>query len=80
MRTTEIVISKKLAYSIGIGLVILASALLFGGKFSAFDFGRSQNSAGAGTTSTDSVNLAAGSAEKFAYLSGKGERRSVGST
>ena len=80
MKSTEIVVSKKLVYGIGIVLITLAALTLFGGKFSAFDFGRSQNSAGTGTAPADSINLAAGSTEKFAFLSGKGEKRSVGST
>ena len=80
MKRDQIVVSKKVVYGVSAGLGIAILLLLFGGKFSAFDFGRSQNTAGTGTAPADSTNLVAGSAEKFAYLSGKGEKRSVGST
>ena len=78
MNGNEIKVSRKFVNAAIIALVILAALWLFGGKFRAFDFGQSQNTAGAGTV--NSTNLVAGSAEKFAYLSGKGEKRSVGST
>ena len=72
MNSTEIVISKKLVYTVTIGLVILVAALLLAAKISIFGFGQSNN--------VSSTNLVAGSQEKFAYLSGQGEQRSVGST
>ncbi len=78
MNPAEIVISKKLVYRIAIGLVILSALLLAGGKFSAFDFGRSQNTAG--VAPVESTNLVAGSQEKFAFLAGRGGQRSLGST
>jgi len=78
MKTTEIVISRKFAYRMATGLAILVALLLLSGKFSAFDFGRSQNTAG--VASVESTNLAAGSQEKFTFLSGHGGQRSVGST
>jgi len=71
MKSKEIVLPKKTVYMIGIGLVILAAVLL-GWK-----------SLTSGSSQTDSVagaNLVAGSPEKFAFLSGQGEQRSVGST
>ena len=72
MNSTEIVISKKLVYAIALVLVILVAVLLFAGKISIFGFGHSNN--------VSSTNLVAGSQEKFAFLSGKGSQRSVGST
>ena len=72
MNSTEIVISKKLVYALTIGLVILVAVLLFGGKLSIPGFGQSNN--------VSSTNLVAGSQEKFAFLSGQGSQRSVGST
>ncbi len=72
MNTKEIVISKKTVYIIALALVILASLLLFGGKLSIPGFRKSNN--------VSSTNLVAGSQEKFAFLSGQGSQRSVGST
>ena len=72
MNSTEIVISKKLVYALTIGLVILVAVLLFGGKLSIPGFGQSNN--------VSNINLIAGSQEKFAFLSGNGSQRSVGST
>ena len=76
MSPNEIAVSRKLVYGVSVTLGIILLLLLFGGKLSAFGFGRSQNAASA----VDDTRLAAGSAEKFAYLSGQGEQRSVGST
>ena len=72
MNSTEIVISKKLVYALTIGLVILVAVLLFAGKISLFGFGKSNN--------VSSAKLVTGSQEKFAFLSGQGSQRSVGST
>ena len=72
MNTKEIVISKKTVYIIALALVILASLLLFGGKLSIPGFGQSNN--------VSNTEMVAGSQEKFAFLSGKGSQRSVGST
>ena len=72
MNTREIVISKKTVYTIALALVILVAVLLFAGKISIFGFGHSNN--------VSSINLITGSQEKFAFLSGKGSQRSVGST
>ena len=72
MNTREIVISKKTVYIIVLALVILVAVLLFAEKISIFGFGQSNN--------VSSANLAAGSQEKFAFLSGQGSQRSVGST
>ena len=80
MNAKMMTVSKKLVLGVSVLLGIIIALLLFGGKFSAFNFGRSQNTAGNGTAPADSTNLMAGSAEKFAFLSGKGEKRSVGST
>ena len=72
MNNKELVVSKKTVYTIAISLVILVALLLFGGKFSILGFGQSHNAV--------SIDLVAGSPEKFAFLSGKGSQRSVGST
>jgi hypothetical protein len=72
MNTKEMVISKKTVYTIGLGLVLLVAVLLFGGKLSVLGFGQSDGAV--------STNLVAGSPEKFAFLSGKGGQRSIGST
>ena len=78
MSSNKIVVSKKLVYGVAVAVGILIFILLFGGKFSAFSFGRSQNTSGTGTV--DSTKLVAGSVEKFAFLSGQTGQRSVGST
>ena len=72
MNSTEIVISRKLVYAVITGLLILVALLLFGEKLSIPGFGQSDNAS--------STELAAGSQEKFAFLSGQGSQRSVGST
>jgi len=69
MSTSEIVVSKKLVYGIGIGLVALVALVLFGGK-----------SLISNRASVNGNELIAGSSEKFAFLSGQGPQRSVGST
>jgi len=79
MNTGQIAIPKRLAYASIAVLGILIAVFLFAGNFSAFDFGCSQNGAASGT-GVDSTQLAAGSREKFDFLSGRGEQRSVGST
>ena len=72
MNTKEIVISKKSIYEITFMLVILAALLLFGGKFITLGFEQPDNAV--------NPNWGDGSPEKFAFLSGKGGQRSVGST
>ena len=72
MNTKEIVISKKTVYMIALAVVILTALILFGEKLSILGFGQSKN--------VPSTELAAGSQEKFAFLSGQGSQRSVGST
>lgn len=72
MDTKEIGISKKTIYTIALAFVILIALLLFGGKLSVHGFGSSDKAV--------SNDLIAGSPEKFAFLSGKGSQRSVGST
>lgn len=71
MNSTEIVVSKKLVYTIATGVVILAAALFLG-------LARFENA------TIDPVSkggeLVAGSWQKFTFLSGQGDRRSVGST
>ena len=69
MTTTEITVSKKFVYGIGIGFVILIALLLFAGK-----------SWISNSPSVKENKLIAGSSEKFALLSGQGPPRSVGST
>jgi len=78
MNSTEIVISRKLVYAFITGSVILVALVLFGGKFLASGFGRSQDVAD--TVPVKNIDLVAGSQEKFAFLSGQGSQRSVGST
>jgi hypothetical protein len=72
MNSKEIHISKKIVYTIALALVLLVATLLFGGKLSTLGFGQSDKPV--------STNLVPGSPEKFAFLSGKGSQRSVGST
>ncbi|MCI0556636.1 MAG: hypothetical protein L0287_37325 [Anaerolineae bacterium] len=79
MNQNEITVSRKLVYVIAIGLVALIALLLSVGKFPAFDFGRSNNET-ANNANVDTPQLVTGSQEKFAYLSGQGQPRSVGST
>lgn len=57
--------NPKLAIGAGLALIILA--FLAGSGFSAFDFGRKNSSSS--TSSSGAVALAAGSLEKFQYLS-----------
>ncbi len=79
MKQNEITVSRKIVYAGAIGLVALIALLLSVGKFSAFDFGRSSNGA-TNNASVDTPQLVAGSPEKFDYLSGHSQPRSVGST
>lgn len=72
MNTKEIGVSKKTVYTIGLGLILLVAVLLLGGKLSVPGFGQPDE--------VVSTNLIDGSPEKFAFLSGKGGQRSVGST
>jgi hypothetical protein len=72
MNTKEIVISKKTVYTILLGLVLLVALLWFGGRLSIPSIGQSDEAV--------SNDLVPGSQEKFAFLSGKGSQRSVGST
>src|SRR5258708_5944890 len=76
MNSKEIRVPKKLIYGIGIGLGILVVLYLINTKFSAFNFGRPA-SMSSGTPLVDSTKLAAGTAEKFAFLSGQTGQRSV---
>ena len=73
MRQNEITISKKLVYVIG--FVIFAILLILAVRFPLSRSGQTPDAA-----STEASDLAAGSAEKFALLSGQGGQRSVGST
>ncbi len=79
MNPTEITVSKKLVYGVAIGLGVLIVLVLSVGKFSAFDFGRSANGAKS-TVSVDAPKLVAGSQEKFDYLSGHSQPRSIPSS
>ena len=74
MKWNEITVSRKLINAVIIAVVILAALLLSRGEFAFLGLGRSQEPA------NNVSNLAAGSAEKFALLSGRGGQRSVGST
>ncbi len=68
MNSNEIAIPKKIIYKIG--FVVFVVLLILAVKFPLSRTGQSANAS----------NLAAGSPEKFAFLSGQGEQRSVGST
>ena len=72
MSKNEITVPRKLVYAIAIGAVLLGSIISVSIK-------ESQNPLGAGSSAT-SASLPAGSAEKFALLSGQTGQRSVGST
>lgn len=72
MKQNEIIISRKHIYALG--FVIFAILLILVVRFPFSGLGLSPN------TSIDSSNLVAGSPEKFAFLSGHGGQRSVGST
>lgn len=72
MNTKEMNVSKNPIYTIVLALVILIAVLLFVGKLSILGFGQSDEAVG--------NDLVSGSPEKFAFLSGKGSQRSVGST
>ena len=74
MKWNEITVSTKLINGLIIAVVILAALLLSTGEFAFLGPGQSQESA------NNVSNLAAGSAEKFALLSGQSGQRSVGST
>ena len=71
MSKNEITVPRKFVYAIAIGAVLL------GIIFSVSVWKSQRPSANA---SIQSANLAAGSAEKFALLSGQSGQRSVGST
>ena len=67
MNQNKITVPRKLFYAIG--FVIFAALLVLAVRFPLSGSGQSQEAA-----STE------GSAEKFAFLSGQGTQRSVGST
>jgi|GEM_PF-6204785 len=73
MKRNVITVPRRLVYIVVIGLAVLGVLL-----FSLTAIGRSQNLPGA--ASTKGPDLAAGSAEQFALLSGQSGQRSVGST
>lgn len=73
MKQNEITVSRKIVYSIG--FVIFAALLILAVRFPLSSLGQSSDSA-----LTEASSLPAGSAEKFALLSGHGAQRSVGST
>ena len=70
MKQTEITVSKK-AVNYAIGSVIFVILLALSIKFPL---------SGSDAASIEDSDLAAGSPEKFALLSGQGGERSVGST
>lgn len=74
MNQNEIKVPRKIINATIIALVILAALFLSRGEFAFLGFEQSQN------TSESASNLPAGSAEKFALLSGRSGQRSVGST
>lgn len=71
MDSTEIIVPKKLVYAIAIGTVILTVAILL-------SLARSENATS--NPGSGGGEFIPGSPEKFAFLSGRGEQRSVGST
>ncbi|MBI3738475.1 MAG: hypothetical protein HY258_05460 [Chloroflexi bacterium] len=71
MSKNEITVPRKLVYAIAIGAVLLGSIISVSIK-------KPLNPSG--VASTTGLDLPAGSAEKFAFLSGQGAQRSVGST
>ena len=73
MNQNKITVSKKLIYAIG--FVLFATLLILAIRFPLSGSGRSPNAA-----SIEGSGLEAGSAEKFALLSGQSGQRSVGST
>ena len=73
MKRNEIVASRKLVYAIG--FVIFVALLILAVRFPLSRLEQSPDA-----TSIKGSDLAAGSAEKFAFLSGQGAQRSVGST
>lgn len=73
MRQQEIRVSKKLVYVIG--FVIFVALLIL-----AVRFPPSGSREFPEATSTEGSVLAAGSTGKFAFLSGQGAQRSIGST
>ena len=68
MKQNEFIISRKLIYALG--FVIIAILLILAVRFPLSGLGQSSNTS----------NLVAGSPEKFAFLSGQGGERSIGST
>ena len=72
MKPNELTISRKLIYAMG--FVIFVILLILAVRFPLSRLGPSPNN------SIDGSNLVAGSGEKFAFLSGQGGERSVGST
>lgn len=72
MNVKEFTVSKKLVSVIG--FAIFAILLILAVRFPLSGSGQSPN------TATDASNPVAGSPEKFAFLSGQGGQRSVGST
>lgn len=73
MNQNKITVSRKLVYAVGI--VIFAALLILAIRFLLSGSGQSSDAA-----SIEAPDLAAGSAERFAFLSGQGAQRSVGST
>ncbi len=69
MKPNEFTISRKLIYAIGFVILLIVAV-----RFPLSKLGQSPN------TSIDASNLVAGSGEKFAFLSGQGGQRSIGST
>ena len=74
MQQNEIKVSRK-PIIFAIGFVIFVILLVLAFKFPLFRLGHSPNAA-----SIEDSDLAAGSPEKFAFLSGQGAQRSIGST
>ena len=73
MKRNEIRIPKNLVYAFG--FVIFVALLILAVRFPLTRLGQSPDA-----VSIKSSDLVPGSAEKFAFLSGQGAQRSIGST
>jgi hypothetical protein len=72
MKSKEIVVSRKTAYTITLVLAILVALIVFGGNLAIPGLGP--------FSQADESRLVAGSPEKFAVLSSHGTQGNVGST
>jgi len=73
MNQKQITVPRKLVYALGFAIFVVLLIL-------AVRFPLSRSARSTDAASMAGSNLPAGSAEKFAFLSGQGTQRSVGST